>query len=108
MSIADLLLTIEYSTSIGMAEHNPLARYVLTTFGVAGVVAYKVTTLGLAVLIFYRTRTHRCAELGAWLCLFTLLWLTARWVTYNREVVEYGCTVVRMTAELDHRWVRLD
>ncbi|QOJ01266.1 MAG: hypothetical protein HRU70_12540 [Phycisphaeraceae bacterium] len=107
VSLLDLDLTLHYAGTTGMIEHNPIARELLATGSVGLVVLWKVLTAGLAIGILYAHRRHRSAELGAWLCLAIMLWLTARWVHFNSEVSLLACPEFREAVSADPRWVVL-
>lgn len=86
MSIADLIMTLTYLTESGMLESNPVARLIMTTQGVQGVVLWKLFTLALTGFILFVARRRLSAELGAVVCCAILGWLMVHWTTYNEEV----------------------
>ena len=77
--VIDLLLTLNYVTSIGMIELNPLARLLMKYDGPSGIVLWKLLTLSLAVGILFRARHRRFAEVAAWCCFLVSIALALRW-----------------------------
>jgi hypothetical protein len=83
MSVADLLCTISYLTSVGMVEMNPIARHMIEIGGVRQLVLFKAFTMTLSCGCIYLIRKRRGAELGAWVCVAVLLSLMLHWLQYN-------------------------
>lgn len=107
MGLADLILTLTYVRSVGMAEANPLARWLMQFDSVALVVAFKLTTMALcAGLILWRRQT-RTAEVGAWVCLLVMVLLTARWVWFIGAFSSLAQEVGVAALEMDPNFVRL-
>ena len=89
LSIVDLCFTINWATSVGMVESNPLARSLMRSADCPWVLAlWKVLTAGLGVGIFIATRRRWQAEVGAWLCALVMVWLTVRWLQYNAYMTD--------------------
>jgi hypothetical protein len=107
MSLADLDLTITYSTTTGMIETNPIARAIMQGGTVYHLIAWKFATVGLACGLLYAARVHRAAELGAWLSLAVMGWLIIHWLTYNNEVAILTSPQLSAVVEADPRWVVL-
>ncbi len=84
MSIADLIMTLTYATSVGMVELNPLARAMMTG-GRYELIAWKLATVLLGTGILFCIRRTRGGEFGAWVCCLVLAALTFHWINYNRE-----------------------
>jgi len=89
MSVADLVITLTYMRSVGMFEANPIARFMVSLGSYGHLVRYKLFTMALSCGLLYLLRRHRNAELAAWLCAIVLLSLTAHWVRYNNQIVNY-------------------
>lgn len=83
MSVADLLCTLTYLTSVGMVEANPIARHMIEIGGVRQLVLYKAFTMTLSCGCIFLIRKKRGAELGAWVCVALLLSLMLHWLQYN-------------------------
>ena len=85
LSLADLLLTISYLTSVGMSEGNPIALWLLqTTNSVWPLVFYKGLTVAICVTLLYRTRRKRQSELASWCAMLILVTLSIWWNQYSR------------------------
>ncbi|MDP7009381.1 MAG: DUF5658 family protein [Phycisphaerales bacterium] len=83
LSLADLVLTTMYLTSIGMAEGNPIAAWLLTTTNSLWVLAlYKGITVATCVSLLFYMRHRRQGELAAWCSMFILTALTFWWNQY--------------------------
>jgi hypothetical protein len=108
MSIVDLDMTLVYAKTTGMVESNPIAREIMQTGSVWLLVAWKFLTVTIAAGLLYRVRQHRAGELGAWLCLAIMLWLTARWLSYNEEVQVLQCAATSAAVQGDPRFVLID
>ena len=86
LSLFDLAATLLYLTHAGLLESNPIARILVAGGGPSAVVLWKLLTVGLSIYIFYIARHRLSGELGAMLCCAALVWLTARWDSYNSEI----------------------
>jgi len=83
LSGIDLAITLGQITSVGMFEDNPIALIVIRATGtVASLIALKTLTLGVSVGIMSALRHRWQAEVGAWVALGVLIWLTVRWSLY--------------------------
>lgn len=107
LSLVDLDLTLLYSTTLGMVEINPIARSIMGLGSVWGIVAWKLFTAGTAVGLLYYTRRYATAELGALVCLGTLVWLTARWMNYNHDAWVLANAEMREAVARDPEFVML-
>lgn len=109
MSVADLIMTIEYATSVGLFEGNPIARAVMS-YGSAPLLAcWKLATVGVCLWILFRARRTGSGELGAWICVAALAWLSFRWTGYNTLMAEIAAAapIVGMNMPTDHPLVTL-
>ena len=88
MSMADLVMTIEYATSVGLFEGNPIARAVMAYGSTALLAFWKIASVSLCLWILYRTRFARSAELASWICVAALSWLSFCWCGYNATMAE--------------------
>lgn len=106
-SLADLALTLEFLTSVGMAEANPVARAVIGTGSVALVVGFKLGMSLTACAILLAARRHRTAEIGAWAGALVMAWLMLRWNDYiDQSPMLTGALQGRQHA-FEPRWVVL-
>jgi hypothetical protein len=93
LSLGDLYMTLVHVRSVGMFEGNPVARTVMAMNSPALLAGWKLATVVATVGILYWVRRTRQGELGAWLCLCVLTWLTLRWATYSDTIAEAGITL---------------
>jgi len=108
LSLADLAMTLIHVRGIGMLEGNPLARLVMRSGSVEGVVAWKLATAGLGCAILLTMRRHRCAELGAGVCVGVLAWLTVQWSSYNDAAHMLTPQLEDVRADPGTHWVALE
>ncbi len=107
LSLADLYMTMAHVTGAGMYEENPLARAIMKMGSPAFLAMFKVVSLGVAVGILYAVRGRASSELGSWLCLGVLVWLTGRWVVYNNAADALTDDMNYIKHARDHRWVAM-
>ena len=105
LSLADLLLTLTYSTTCGMTEVNPVAHLFMMSGSVTGLVLWKFATVGLSAALFWKMREHRTAEMGAWLGVMVMAWLTCHWITYTSELSSFTPAIQQLAESNDPRWV---
>lgn len=82
MSLIDLVVTLNYVTTVGMAEANPLARLVMSYNCPWLLATWKILLCGITGGLLIATRGHRSSEVGAWVCLGVMIWLMVRWQAY--------------------------
>lgn len=90
LGVADLALTLAYMHTVGLFEGNPLARALAQSGGSASLAAFKIVTIALSSVILLALRTHRAAELGAWVCAVAMCLVSLQWGQYavaSEEVV---------------------
>ncbi len=107
LSLVDLDLTLLYATTLGMVEINPIARSIMGLGSIWVVIAWKLFTAGTSVGLLYYTRRFAVGELGAWVCLATLVWLTGRWMNYNHDVVVMNNAETRDAVARDPEFVMI-
>lgn len=93
LSLGDLYMTLVHVRTVGMFEGNPLARTVMSLNSPALLSLWKLATIVATVGILFWVRRTRQAELGAWLCLIVLTWLTLRWAMYSDAIAEAGLSL---------------
>ncbi|MCG3122191.1 MAG: hypothetical protein GIKADHBN_00572 [Phycisphaerales bacterium] len=108
MSAADLIMTLTHATTIGFAEGNPIARFLMDSGSAGPVTAWKLATLGVALGILWSIRKTRTGELGAWLAVAILVWLMARWSVYNDHIQLLTSELARGTATTNVCWVHME
>jgi len=82
VSLADLHLTLSFLTSGGMAEGNPLARYIMSFNCQWLLGAWKLMLTALACGTFICLRTRLFVEVSVWACALVMVWLLIRWGFY--------------------------
>lgn len=82
MSLIDLVVTLTYTTTVGMNEGNPLARWVMSFNCPWLLASWKVLLMAISGVLLIATRRYRSSEIGAWACFAVMLWLMARWIAY--------------------------
>ena len=109
VSVADLILSLTFLTTVGMAEANPLARMVFASNSVGLVVAFKLGLSGVACLFLWLARKTPTGECGAWLGALLMVWLLVRWDVYIEESHVFT-TVLNAPAPHHHhdsQWVAI-
>ncbi|MBX3383219.1 MAG: hypothetical protein KF864_06890 [Phycisphaeraceae bacterium] len=86
MSFTDLALTLNYATTVGMMEMNPLARAVMNTGSPASLTLWKACTAGLGVLVLFLLRRHPRGEVGSWVCFAIMAMLCVHWARFNAGI----------------------
>ncbi|TVQ62203.1 MAG: hypothetical protein EA378_07030 [Phycisphaerales bacterium] len=107
LSLGDLALTMTFLVHTGMAEGNPLARAVIGYNSAAVLVFWKLSTVVCTLAILFALRRRVSGELGAWVCVAVLSWLTFHWQAYIAQQDSVTACVAVERAEWDARWVRL-
>ena len=84
LSIADLLLTFSYLTSVGMSEGNPIAVWLIeSTSSLWPLAIYKGITVAVCVSLLYQTRHKRRGELASWIAFLIMISLAIWWNQYS-------------------------
>jgi len=89
LSIADLALTLTHLASpMGMAEMNPIARWLMDAGCLWVVASYKAFTVAIAMSLLHLARHTRAGELGTWFCFAVLVILCIHWLQYNAMICD--------------------
>lgn len=92
VSVADLVMTLKFVTSVGMIEANPIARWIMRYGDATGLTMFKmILTLASLGTIFY-FRKRRSAEIAAWVAFVIMLALSLRWFNFVSAVQQEGYT----------------
>lgn len=84
LSLADLAVTLTHLQTIGMAEANPLAAFLIDSTGSSWVLGiYKCLTVAVCVMLLYRARRHVQGEIASWLGLIILVGVSVLWYLYT-------------------------
>ncbi len=91
LGVYDLALTLEFSTSVGMVELNPVARLIMRVYDSPWVLAaWKFLTMGLSAWIIWRVRHRRIGEAAAWIAFTVLVVLCLHWVRFVGDAAEFA------------------
>ena len=83
LSLADLALTTMYLTSVGMAEGNPIAAWLIINTQSLWVLAlYKGVTVATCVSLLYYMRNSRQGEMASWCSMLIMTALSIWWNQY--------------------------
>jgi hypothetical protein len=107
LSLADLLLTLSHMRTIGMAEANPLAVWIVKETGSAAVLsAFKIVTVALSCGLLFLCRHTRSSEAACWFALGILVALAIAWHRYSAVVATVDPVLfVHMPGET--QWISL-
>ncbi len=107
MSLADLAITLVWVTDIGLAESNPLARWVIAQGSPVLLSVWKLITIVPAVLVFAALRDKPVAEFGAVLAFAVLAVVTMHWYGYHAGLEDLHAALPAFEAGVDPRWIAL-
>lgn len=107
ISVADLIMTLTYATSVGMIEMNPIAHAIMSTGSVWLVVLWKFATAGLGIMILCRFRRQAAAEIASWLCFVGMVMLLIHWMSFNTQIVGYAEELASLADSGAPRWVQM-
>lgn len=107
MSVADLLITLVWVSEIGLAESNPLARWVIEQGSAGLLAAWKLVTIIPAVLVFAVLRHKPIAEGGAIVGFCVLALVTLHWHHYHKGVPDLVHALPAFESGVDERWTVL-
>ena len=87
LSVADLAATLTHLRTIGMAEANPIAAFIIEWGDSSTALSlYKLGTVGLATTVLFHLRTTVQAEIGCWLGLLILGAMSVHWHLYTQTL----------------------
>lgn len=104
MSIADLAITLVWVKEIGLAESNPLARWVIEQGSAELLAAWKLITMVPAVLVFACLRDKAVAEVGSVVAAAVLAVVTLHWHAYHADADLLVHAMPSFEAGADERW----
>jgi hypothetical protein len=109
MAGADLALTLNYITSIGMVELNPVARAVMSLGSTTAVVIWKVALTAFTVGVLFGLRRRAIAEVATWACATVMVLLSMHWLNFINEVQTMGSEYLVLALEAPHEgWTVMD
>lgn len=107
LSMADLIVTIAHLRTIGLAEANPIAAFLIRSTESSWILAaYKCLTVGICVSLLYRARRYFVGELATWCALLALAVMSVMWHAYTHEL-DGQFTQLQASFHGD-KWLRLD
>lgn len=86
VSLADLYLTLTYLHNGGMAEGNPVARWVMSLGCPWLLAAWKAGLVLFTCSVLFAFKKRGTTELAAWICCIAMGWLVFQWSIYVRDV----------------------
>lgn len=107
MSLADLDISMVYLRSVGMAEVNPVARYVMEWNQPWLLVLWKVASILFSCSVLFVARRLAAAEIAAWVCFIALAWLTCQWWAYTAEAHVLTPALSGLSGVDTARWVQM-
>ena len=107
MSIADLAITLVWVTEIGLAESNPLARWVIAQGSAELLAVWKMITILPAVLVFACLRDKPVAEFGSIVAALVLAAVTVHWYAYHADADELVLALPAFEQGVDERWIMM-
>jgi len=108
LSIADLVVTLVHLRTIGMAEANPIAAWLIrSTQSPWVLMAYKALTVGICVSVLYRFRRCATGEIASWIGVLILAGMALLWSCYS-SALESPAEVLLAQAEQGEQWLYLD
>ena len=109
LSIADLVVTITHLKTIGMAEANPIAAYLIRATNSTWILAaYKLATVGISVTLLYLARRHRVGEIATWSALAILVAMSVSWHNYASYVDDLEHVRLAESGAYGDQWLMLD
>lgn len=108
LSLADLAMTLNHLTTVGMIEANPVAAFLIRSTGSPWILtAFKLLTVGICVSLLYGLRRHLESEVAAWCALVVLVVVSFVWHVYARQIDDPES--LRISRQLSAgQWVVLD
>ena len=107
LAAGDLFMTLQYATSIGFEEANPIARHVMSHGSLTLIILWKLASVVVCLGCLWMTRRTRLGELATWACLLIMIWLCFRWVEYNQQMDRAASYIHLLASPGDPNWVVL-
>jgi hypothetical protein len=109
LSVVDLIITLTHLKGAGMAEANPLARFVINATGSPiSLASFKLLTVLVCVGLLYKVRRTVQAELAAWCALGILACMSAMWFSYSRNLDSPMEVKLAQTSGVRGDWVQFE
>ena len=109
LSLADLVITMVHLRSTGMAEANPIARFVIgASQSPLSLICFKALSVMICVVLLYKVRKTLQGEIAAWCALLILAGLSLMWFHYARQY-ESPLDLQLAQSQLEgHMWVQFE
>lgn len=107
LSLADLWMTIDHLTQVGMFESNPIARAVMAQGSPTLLAVWKILSVAMAIGFLFVARRKWIGEAATWLAVFVLIWLMIRWAVYSDQVSTFNANSLAYIEQIDTNWVRM-
>lgn len=104
MSMADLVCTLIYMSSVGLLELNPLARFMVSVGDARQLIIFKLFTMTLSCGALYFARRHPISERVAWMCALGLFALMMHWMSFNSSVSDLTNEITILALHGGHDW----
>ncbi len=109
LSLADLVITMVHLKSTGMAEANPIARFVIGfSQSPLSLICFKALSVMICVVLLFKVRRTLQGEIAAWCAMLILSAMSVMWFHYARQ---YESTIDLQVAQTElgsNLWVHLD
>lgn len=107
LSMADLWMTLDHLTQVGMFESNPVARAVMSQGSPMLLAAWKILSVLLAIAFLYVARRRWIGEAATWLAMGVLVWLMVRWAVYSEQLSAISACSLAYVEQIDPNWVTM-
>lgn len=105
MSLVDLHITLLYLTTVGLAEENPVARWVMSTGSPGLLSAWKLASIVPTVAVIVAHRHRLLVELLAWVACGLLMLVMLHWLAYADQTELLVLAMAGFDDGVDPRWV---
>jgi hypothetical protein len=86
VSLGDLYMTLTYLNNGGMAEGNPVARWVMSLGCPWLLTVWKIGMVIFTCTVLFVFKKRGTTEVAAWVCCIAMAWLSVQWSVYVRDV----------------------
>lgn len=107
MSVADLYLTLLMLQTVGLAEENPIARFVIALDSPGLLTLWKLSTVSFAAALIIGQRARPIAEIAAWAGVGILAAVMLHWSAYAAQTDEIMRSLHLLQEGFDERWIAM-
>jgi hypothetical protein len=109
LSVADLLITLAHLRATGMAEANPVARFVIGLTGSPiSLACFKALSVFICVGLLYKVRKTVQGEIASWCALLILSCISMMWFRYAHQYENPVDVQLAQSEWAQEQWVRFD